>query len=136
MIRHTLHLLLPALWLACGLPAIAGVEIDESEIYYGDPDFFEKPAVVAANDIFMAIPAYRKIVDEHIPKSDPRYWLLMEEANKIFRRALARTRREHGYDLVGEIGSIQIDGESPPEITEIVVGVVEDLVRGGGGGED
>lgn len=116
--------------LATGLLAPAApAEIEvvaESQIYHGDPEYAEKPGCISANEVFMAIPAYRKIVEEKIQKSDPRYWLLMEEANRIFRRALRKAESQHGYDLIGEMGSITVDGGAPPDITAIVVQMAKD----------
>lgn len=125
MLRSTLRAVAIALALSAGpLASIASGDIevlDENQIYHGDPDYARTAGCISANEVFMAIPAYRKIIDEKIDKSDPRYWLLMEEANRIFRRALRRSERDHGYDLIGELGSILVDGAPAPDITAIAV---------------
>ena len=114
-----------AAWLACWpMASLASADIEvlvESQIYHGDPDYARSAACISANEVFLAIPAYRKILDEKIDKSDPRYWLLMEEANRVFRRALRKCERDHGYDLIGELGSIRVDGAPAPDITGIAV---------------
>ncbi|MBI4613240.1 MAG: hypothetical protein HY720_06475 [Planctomycetes bacterium] len=132
-----LQCLAPLVLLALGAPALAApdIEADEDHVYYGDPDLAEKPGVISANTVFLEIPAYKRIVDEKIPKDDPRYWLLMEEANRIFMAALRATDRNHGYDLIGELGSIKVDGKPAPDITSTVVEEVRKIVRNGADGK-
>jgi hypothetical protein len=101
------------------------VTIDTEKIYFGSPAKFKKPGVINAKTVFLEIPAYQEIVREKLTKKDAKYMILIAEANKIFKKALKKVFDESGYDLVGEIDSIQIEGETVPEITSRVIEAIE-----------
>ena len=97
------------------------VTIDEAEIYYGDPSEFKKPAVVDVDRIYMSIPEYKEIIDRDMDDSKPRYLMLMRTASKKFRTALKKAAKAKGYDLIGGLGAIKIEGKTVPEITDLVI---------------
>ena len=97
------------------------VEIDESEIYLGDPASFKKPAVVDVDAVYAKIPEYKEILDRNMDTSNPRYLFLMRAASDKFRTALEAVSDSHGFDLIGGLGSIRIEGKTVPEITSKVI---------------
>lgn len=94
-------------------------KIDESKIYYGDPGCFTKPAVLKIAEVFNAIPEYQEAKKKG--KDDPQYYILLEKANQKFTQAMEKVAEEKGYDLIGEVGSIQIEGKNVPDITKEVI---------------
>lgn len=94
--------------------------IDRQGVYLGQPASFRNPAVVRMAMIFDRIPAYRQIVDERIVDSDPRYWILLERANRIFDRVIRAVAAEGGYDLICEVGCLTCSdpGCVIPDVTE------------------
>ena len=97
------------------------VTIDEADIYYGDPSDFTKPAVVDVDRVYMSIPEYKEIIDRDMDDSKPRYLMLMRTASKKFRTALKKAAKAKGYDLIGGLGAIEIEGKTVPEITDLVI---------------
>ncbi len=112
-------LVLPAASAAGG--AAPRTEIDEAEIYYGDPGSFRSPAVLDADEVYSHIPEYREIRDRGLDPSDARYLYLMRAASERFRAAVSGVADSEGYDLVGGLGSIRIEGRTVPDITSLVV---------------
>ncbi|MDP7033347.1 MAG: hypothetical protein QF752_02525 [Planctomycetota bacterium] len=106
-------------------------QFDEDHIYHGDSESYEKAGVISADKVYMAIPAYRRVVEEGMKKDNPSYWILMEKATKMFHRSLVRNERENGFDLVGEIGSIRPPNKTPEDITNKVVTIVRRMVNEG-----
>lgn len=99
--------------------------VDKERIYYGNPEKgVSNPAVIDSSKIFNNIPAYKKIVDEGLTPKNPKYWILMEEANKVFKASLKKTAKKLKVDLIAEIGAIEIKGK---EITDITDEVIEKL---------
>jgi hypothetical protein len=97
------------------------VTIDEAEIYLGDPSEFEKPAVVDVDKVYKQIPEYQEIIERDMDSSNPRYLFLMRAASDKFRAALEAVSEELGYDLIGGLGSIKIEGKKIPVITKQVI---------------
>ena len=97
------------------------VEIDEANIYYGDVNDFESPAMVDADAVFDEIPEYREIIERDMDESNPRYLVLMRAASKRFRKAISSAAAAKGYDLIGGLGSIKIKGRNVPDITALVI---------------
>lgn len=110
----------------CFVPVAAAkgkkkVEIDAGDIYLGDPSNFKKPAVVDVDKVYARIPEYKEIIERNMDSSNPRYLFLLRAASERFRNALEKVSRADGYDLIGGIGSIKIEGTSVPEITSKVI---------------
>jgi hypothetical protein len=94
-------------------------KVQRKKLYYGDEKKFSRPAVLEAAKVYEKIPAYRSILDRRLTPDDPEYWPLMRKASAAFVKALKSVCSRDGYDLVGELGSIEpSDGEAAvPDIT-------------------
>jgi len=121
MHRILLPVLLGLLVLAPVLSFADGkdVDINETKIYYGDPDNFQKASVLKLKTVFNKIPEYREATKRG--KDDPQYYILLEKANQKFFAAMERVAGDEGYDLIGEIGAIKIKGKKIPVITTKVI---------------
>ena len=110
----------------------AEAQIDKCKIYFGNPDNFKNPGEIKAVQVFSIIPEFQRIKKENIKPSDAKYWILMSKANKRFKAALEAVNRnpKMGYDLIGEIGSINIDKDKDvPNITAEVLSVVKEMIK-------
>lgn len=97
------------------------VRVDESSIYYGSSSSFEKPAVVDVDAVYLKIPEYQEIREKKIDESSPKYLMLMRAATDKFLGAVRNAAQDKGYDLVGGLGSIEVEGKTVPEITSLVI---------------
>jgi hypothetical protein len=97
------------------------VTVNEAEIYLGDSHDFQKPGVVDVDAVYDKIPEYREILDRNIDESNPRYLFLMRAASDRFRSAVEAVADDDGYDLIGGLGSIKIEGKKVPVITSRVI---------------
>ena len=122
--------LVPAIALAPGAGAEEGqagneaaassVDVDTSQVYYGNAARFKKAGEIVCNDVFGQIPEYKKILDEGLTEG-VRYDFLLLRANQKFRRALKIVHRKEGYDLIAEVDAIRIEGQTVPDITSTVI---------------
>lgn len=101
------------------------VTVDKEKVYLGSPSNFRKAAVVDLGKIFKETEAYKEIQREKLTKDDPKYRLLIVQANKTAKKAMAKLRDEQGYDLIVEKGHLKIEGEDVPDITSEVIEAVE-----------
>jgi len=99
----------------------AGGKFDTGRLYLGDPSWCEKPAQVDVNAIYQHISEYREIKEKRLKKDGPRYYFLLIEAGKRFRKALAAVARKQGFDVVGGLGAIEFPDREIPDITEEVI---------------
>ncbi len=119
-----------ALW-TIGMTCLALAEgtyqvADPGKVYYGDPEEFENPAVLTASEVFAKIREWREIQEKGLTSQDPEYWILLEKANRKFRRAVHRAAQEAGHDLVAETGAVaREDGAALPDVTAAVVAVLD-----------
>ena len=97
-----------------------GHALSKEDVYYGKPRRFKKAAEVNAKKVFMAIPAYREIIDKNIEKDSARYVMKLEEANKVFHEAISRYAEENEYDLVCEEGRLEGAHNATDEVVEII----------------
>lgn len=104
---------------ALAAPALA---LSKEHVYHGKARRYQSPAEINARKVFMAIPAYREIIDKNIEKDSALYIIKLKEANEIFVKVLARYANEHGYDLVCEEGHV----EGAVNITEEIVAIIGD----------
>ena len=116
-------------WGASSLSA--KTKIDEDKIYYGDVRKYSRPAVVDAAKVYRQIPAHQEILQRKLTRDDPDYWPLMRKASQMFLKALRNVCQEKGYDLIGEVRTITIDGGATPEITSDVIATLQKLKSGG-----
>ena len=80
--------------------------LSRDEVYYGNRQQYEKPAAIEAKKVFMAIPAYKEIVEKDIEEDSALYLKKLAEANKIFLDVLKEFARDNGYDLICEEGAL------------------------------
>ena len=101
--------------------------LDEGKVYYGDCSSFEKPATISVDNIFPHIHAYKLIKERNLDEKDPEYWVLLMQANKVFRDALKQVAVSKKHDLVAECGALRaVTPEvTIPDITHLVVAEVE-----------
>jgi hypothetical protein len=117
------------LLLAAGVAfaAEAKYQVERSKVYHGNPDAFAKPAVVKSLTVFQNIKAYKTIEEEKVSSESARYFLLLKEANEVFRTALATIAKEEKVDLIGEVGAIKAEDPkvSLPDVTQKMVKSVD-----------
>ena len=115
--------------LSAGAFAAADVkyQVDRAKVYFGNADAFAKPAVVKSLTVFQNIKAYKTIEEEKITPESARYFLLMKEANEVFRNALTQVAKDEKIDLIGEVGSVKADDPkvAVPDLTQKMVKAVE-----------
>jgi hypothetical protein len=95
--------------------------VDADAVFFGDAREWAKPAEVDADAVYAQIEEYKKIVDDKIDPSDPKYGVLMSKARKRFLHAVRAVAKDGGYDLVARLGSVQ-GVENVPNITQDVIG--------------
>lgn len=99
---------------------------DPGKVYYGDPEEFESPATLTASAVFAKIKEWREIQEKGLTSQDPEYWILLEKANRRFRRAVHRVAQATGHDLVAETGAVlREDGAALPDVTEAVIAALD-----------
>jgi len=115
---------------AAVLLATPGLIIDRGRIIFGDPDgTVDRVAVVDVPKAERKTAAWKKLESENPPAEDPRRALLLAEAKRAVRAAVARVAEAGGYDLVGEMGSIIVRGRTVPEITAQVIAALEETEK-------
>lgn len=94
----------------------------DGDVYLGDKTKFKNPCILTRKKVFAQIPAIQQIKREGLDKNSARYSFLIEQANKVFRKAVAEAAAEKGYDLVGERGAVKAsNGSRIPDITKTVI---------------
>lgn len=96
------------------------VVVTESMVLFGNAQKFSKPATVNSAEVFKNIPAYKQIQSEGLTQKDAKYWILLEQANQAFSKALGEVAKAKGNDLVTETGGITATGVEIPDLTEAV----------------
>ena len=107
------------LFISLGVAVLAWA-IPAEEVYYGSARRYSKAAEVNAKKVFMAIPAYREIIEENIEKDSARYFLKLREANQIFRRTIAKYAKDNGFDLVCEEGNVEGAYNATDDMIELI----------------
>ncbi|MFN0207426.1 MAG: hypothetical protein ACKVS6_14065 [Planctomycetota bacterium] len=80
--------------------------IDRTKVYFGLADAFVSPAVIESSKVMETIPAIKTIQNDGIKKDTARWFVLMNEANQQFQKAIKSVAKDNGYDLVSEVGSV------------------------------
>jgi crotonobetainyl-CoA:carnitine CoA-transferase CaiB-like acyl-CoA transferase len=114
--------------LAVALAADQSYEVlDKGKVYYGDCASFDKPAVVSADRIFPHIREIRLIKERKLNENDPEYWVLLQQANEVFRQALKKVAESNNHDLVVERGAIRPTAadKTIPDVTRLVIAQVQ-----------
>jgi hypothetical protein len=117
-----------AAFAAAALAAGQSYEVlDKSKVYYGDCASFAKPATVCADTIFPHIREFKLIKERKLNEDDPEYWVLLLQANEVFRRALKNVAKSSSHDLVVERGAIRTTaaGKSVPDVTNLVIAEIQ-----------
>ncbi len=106
--------------------------LDKSKVYYGDCASFVKPATVCVNKVFPHIREFKLVKERKLNENDPEYWVLLLQANEVFRRALKKVAESSGLDLVAERGAIRAtaDGKTIPDVTQLVIVEVQAIPEG------
>lgn len=100
----------------------ARYRVERNKIYFGSEKTFKRPAVLRVDEIYAAIPSYRKIDEKGLTRDDPEYWPLMRKTTVLFVRALRTVCEREAYDLIAEFGSLSTEtGDQVPEITHAVI---------------
>lgn len=93
------------------------------KVLYGDVVQVRKAAVVDVQKVFAAIPAYKKIKTENVPKHKARYHILVNQANQEFQAAVQAVALHDAFDLVAEKGGTR--GGAPTDITDQVLARID-----------
>ena len=102
---------------------------DPDGIYFGSGTHPKTPAVITADSVWAEIPEYKKIIDDGLDDDDPEYHLLLKKATERFAKALRKLAKRDGYDMIGEVGSIAVSGESKAKIPDVTDDMVELVSR-------
>jgi Skp family chaperone for outer membrane proteins len=94
--------------------------VDPADVYYGDATKWEKPAEVDADKVYAKIDEYKEIVDKGLKPGDAKYEILMSTASKRFCKAVKKTAKDGGYDLVARMSCVKGCG-TVPDITSDVI---------------
>jgi len=103
--------------------------VDSSLVYYGSGKHPKTPAACRADDVWAEIPEYKKIVEEELTDSDPRYHLLLKRATKRFQSALKKLAHREGYDMIAEDGAVKAVGEDKKDIASATNDLIELVSR-------
>jgi hypothetical protein len=107
--------------VATGAAEIATDRIDPSQIYFGEPSAFEKPAGVDLGKILRATPEYDEIKKKKIERGTGRYWILYGQATDRANQAIVGLAHETEYDLVASLEYLSELEIVCEDITELVV---------------
>lgn len=118
---------------AAALAGGQGYEVlNKSKVYYGDCASFVKPATVRVNKVFPHIREFKLVKERKLNENDPEYWVLLLQANEVFRRALKKVAEASSFDLMAEHGAIRAteDGKTVPDVTHLVIAEVQAIPEG------
>jgi len=104
------------------LLAASARALSREDVYYGNRKQYKKPAAIKAKKVFMAIPAYKEIVEKDIKEDSALYLKKLAEANKIFLDVLKEFAQDNGYDLICEEGAL----DDAQVVTDDVVKAVKE----------
>jgi hypothetical protein len=79
---------------------------DRSKVYHGLSDAFASPAVIESSKVMETLPAIRTLQDDNVKKNSAKWYVLMNEANQQFQKAVKAVAKDGGYDLVAEVGAV------------------------------
>jgi len=117
------NLVLALCALLIGIDLLPSVQITGT-VFYGDKATFdpERKAVVGtvrSKDIYLEIPAYKKILEEGIDKESAKGAKLLREATNVFFRSIRDSARESRAVLVVEEGGIS--GYPVRDLTPLII---------------
>jgi hypothetical protein len=98
---------------------------DRDGVYFGSGEHPASPASVRAEEVWAAIPEYKRIVEENLTDDNAEYHLLMKKASERFERALRTEARREAFDMVAEEGAVASNkGKEIPDATQDLVDLV------------
>jgi len=121
MLAGPRSVLLGALALAFSAAAFAALSAEN--VYYGDRNNYKKAVEINAKKVFAVIPAYKEIVDKNISQRSALYIAKLDEANRIFKKAVSSYAEDNKYDLVCEEGNVK----DAPNATDDVAKLAKEL---------
>ncbi len=95
------------------------------QVYYGDPEEYERPAEVDAARVFNEIPEWQEIQKKSLNPDQAEYWILLEKANQKFYGAVQRVAQRLRHDLIGERNTLPRNRGEIPDVTDQALGAVE-----------
>jgi hypothetical protein len=98
--------------------------LDRTKVYYGLADAFTAPAVVEAAKVMETLPAMKTIEGEGLKKNSARYFMLLNEANQQFQKAIKAVAKDQSYDLLAEVGAVT-GPKAIPNATDQVIKAAE-----------
>ncbi|MBI1849017.1 MAG: hypothetical protein HYR85_01605 [Planctomycetes bacterium] len=96
------------------------ITVNEQMVLLGNAQKFTKAATVNTAEVFKNIPSYKQIKTDGLTEKDAKYWILLEQANKDFNKALGEVAKAGSHDLVTEAGGITANGVDVADLTEAV----------------
>ena len=96
------------------------IVVNEQMVLYGNSHKFSKPATCNSANVFKNIAEYQQIQKDGLTQKDAKYWILLEQANQKFSKALADVAKTKSHDLVAEVGGITAEGVDVPDLTDAV----------------
>jgi len=103
------------------LAPAASANLSREDVYYGDARRYTRPVEINAKKVFMAIPAYKEIIDKNIPEDSALYFSKLDEANKRFTKAVKTYAEANKCDLVCEEGRL----EGAANVTDDVIKIIQ-----------
>ena len=100
-------------------------------VYFGNPQSYKKPAELSIAKVWAALPEYKEIEKGNIRDDDPRYWILMQKANRRLEHALKAMNKKYGYDLIGELKFLDTEAEVPDITAEMILEIKKKKRRKG-----
>lgn len=97
---------------------------DRTKVYYGMADAFSAPAVVEASKVMETLPAMKTIKEDSIKKESARWFVLVNEANQQFQKALKSVAKDNSYDLIAETGAVT-GPKAITDVTDLVIKATE-----------
>lgn len=95
--------------------------VDADQVYAGDPKAdWQKPACVDPDRVFAEIEEYRKILEDRLEPSDPKYQVLMSKASRRFSTAVRAAAKDGSWDLVARVGAVHGVDHVPDITTDVI----------------
>ncbi|MDI6784644.1 MAG: OmpH family outer membrane protein [bacterium] len=101
------------------------VTVKEERVYYGNPKNYTSPAQLELVKVLDATKEYQRIKKEKIKSENPLYWILLQRTNEKVQAAIKKVAENKKYDLVGELGYITGNPDPIPDITQQVIGALD-----------
>ena len=107
-------------------------DVDKDKVYFGSAESFKSPGTIERDKVFAQITAYKQIQKEGLNESHARYWILLQKANEVFKKAIEKVAADKSYDLIAESGSVKPKGKSKktaPDATQDAIDAVKEVEK-------